>query len=325
MFYLFPYFEPSDHAHSSLIHTMRVFRRLTTTLPAFLPAMLNSFIQQLHAKILKLAAIPSKFLRSSILDDSMFPAVGFLTPEKVHDLENVLRVPISTISYFEQALTHRSYLQILHNPNVYSNERLEFFGDAILSSVIAEYLFYLRSDVQEGELTKMRSWLVNKKSLAYCARKLRLHEFIMVSLSARHSLQQGNDSILADALEAIIAAIYLDSGAEAAKEFIINSVLLHVMNEGSLMRDTNFKSILLEYAQGLGKGVPRYNVIEASGPDHNKNFVIEVLIDGAIVGKGNGRNKKDAEQRAAQDAVEKIQSDNAPQFRLNDVTPTKDL
>jgi ribonuclease-3 len=90
------------------------------------------------------------------------------------------------------------------------------------------------------------------------------------------------------------------------------------------MRDTNFKSILLEYAQGLGKGVPKYHVLEASGPDHNKNFVIEVLIDGEIVGKGNGRNKKDAEQRAAQDAVEKIQSDNAPQYQLNDVTPTKD-
>lgn len=270
--------------------------------------MLNSFIQQLHTKILKLAAIPSKFLRSSILDDSMFPSVGFLTPEKVHDLENVLRVPIITVSYFEQALTHRSYLQILQNLQVYSNERLEFFGDAILSSVIAEYLFYLRSDVQEGELTKMRSWLVNKKSLAYCARKLRLHEFIMVSLSARHSLQQGNDSILADALEAIIAAIYLDSGAEVAKEFIINSVLLHVMNEGSLMRDTNFKSILLEHSQGVGTGIPKYAVIEASGPDHDKNFVVDVLIDGNVVGRGNGRNKKDAEQRAAQNAIEQIQA-----------------
>lgn len=296
---------------------MRALRQLTM----LLPAMLNSFIQQLHAKILRLAAIPSKFLRSSILDDSMFPSVGFLTSEKVHDLENVLRVPISTVPYFEQALTHRSYLQILQNPHIYSNERLEFFGDAILSSVIAEYLFYLRSDVQEGELTKMRSWLVNKKSLAYCARKLRLHEFIMVSLSARHSLQQGNDSILADALEAIIAAIYLDSGAEAAKEFIINSVLLHVMNEGSLMRDTNFKSILLEHSQGAGTGVPKYHIIEATGPDHNKNFVIEVWIGETMMGRGNGRNKKDAEQRAAQDAVEKINAEAAPQHVLKDVTP----
>ncbi|MCS6808861.1 MAG: ribonuclease III [Bacteroidota bacterium] len=271
---------------------------------------LNSFIQQLHSKIVKLAALPSKFLRSSILDDSMFPPVGFLTPEKVRSLERALNVPIVSVPYFEQALTHRSYLQVLQNPHIFSNERLEFFGDAILSAVIAEYLFYLRSDVQEGELTKMRSWLVNKKSLAYCARKLCLDEFIMVSLSARNSLQQGNDSILADALEAIIAAIYLDSGAETAKEFIIRSVLLHVMNEASLMRDTNFKSILLEHAQAIGAGTPQYVVVSADGPDHRKNFAIEVLINGVVVGRGSGRSKKDAEQDAAKDAVEKIASGN---------------
>jgi ribonuclease-3 len=267
---------------------------------------LNSFIQQLHSKILKLAALPSKFLRTSVLDDSMFPNVGFLTQEKVRELEKVLNVPIMTVPYFEQALTHRSYLQILQNPNIFSNERLEFFGDAILSSVIAEYLFYLRSDVQEGELTKMRSWLVNKKSLAYCARKLRLHEFIMVSYSARNSLAQGNDSILADALEAIIAAIYLDSGMDAAKEFIIRSVLLHVMNEGSLMRDTNFKSILLEHSQSVGAGVPKYVVVSAEGPDHRKDFAMEVVVGGIVIGRGKGRNKKEAEQSAAQDAVERI-------------------
>lgn len=290
---------------------MLALRQFTSPLPRMnlnVNLSINSFIQQLHSKILKLAAMPGKFLRTSVLDDSMFPEVGFLSQEKVRELEKVLDVPIITVSYFEQALTHRSYLQILSNPKIFSNERLEFFGDAILSSVIAEYLFYLRSDVQEGELTKMRSWLVNKKSLAYCARKLRLHEFIMVSLSAKHSLQQGNDSILADALEAIIAAIYLDSGADAAKEFIIRSVLLHVMNEGSLMRDTNFKSILLEHSQAVGTGVPKYIVISAQGPDHHKDFVMEVVINGVVVGRGNGRNKKDAEQSAAQDAIEKIAS-----------------
>jgi ribonuclease III len=268
--------------------------------------LINNFIQQLHAKMLKLASLPSKFLRASLLDDAMFPTIGFLTSERVGELERVLQVPIASVPYFEQALTHRSYLQIMNNPSAFSNERLEFFGDAILSSVIAEYLFYLRSDVQEGELTKMRSWLVNKKSLAYCARKLRLHEFIRVSLSAKHSLEQGNDSILADALEAIIAAIYLDSGAETAKEFIINSVLLHVMNEGSLMRDTNYKSILLETSQSVGKGIPKYAVLNASGPDHDKTFTIEVSIDGTVAGVGQGRNKKDAEQHAAEVALETL-------------------
>lgn len=266
---------------------------------------LLEFIQQLHGKIVRLASLPSRFLRTR--EEAVFPTVGFLTPEKVTALEGILNVQIRDVPCFEQALIHRSYLQILGNPQVYSNERLEFFGDAILSAVIAEYLFYLRSDILEGELTKMRSWLVNKKSLAYCARKLRLHEFLMVSLSARQSLQQGNDSILADALEAIIAAIYLDSGPDAAKEFILNSVLLHVMNEGSLMRDSNYKSTLLEYTQARGMGVPTYRVINEQGPDHDKQFTVEVRIGDTLAGTGVGRNKKDAEQHAAQNAVTALQ------------------
>lgn len=268
--------------------------------------MLNNFIQQLHTKIVRLAALPNKLLRAND-NAAMFPPLGFLTPAKVRQLEELLGVDIVCVPCFEQAFIHRSYLQILNNPNVYSNERLEFFGDAILSSVIAEYLFYLRSDILEGELTKMRSWLVNKKSLAYCARKLRLHEFLMVSLSAKQSLEQGNDSILADALEAVIAAIYLDSGQDAAKQFILNSVLLHIMNEGSLMRDTNFKSILLEYAQAQAKGIPRYQVSQESGPDHDKNFTVEVYIGDDLIGTGSGRNKKEAEQNAASVAVERLQ------------------
>ncbi len=268
--------------------------------------MLN-FIQQLHTKILRLAALPSKLMRAN-KDEGMFPPVNFLTSEKVHQLEEILSVTVHSVPCFEQAFIHRSYLQILNNPHIFSNERLEFFGDAILSAVIAEYLFYLRADILEGELTKMRSWLVNKKSLAYCARKLRLHEFLMVSLSARQSLEQGNDSILADALEAVIAAIYLDSGSDAAKEFILNSVLLHVMNEGSLMRDTNFKSILLEHVQAQGMGIPRYVVVHESGPDHDKEFTVEVHLEGGeVVGIGMGRNKKEAEQKAASTAVEKMQ------------------
>jgi ribonuclease-3 len=263
------------------------------------------FIQQLYGKISKLAALPARFM--SDRGEKVFPPVGFLTPAKVTELEKILNVTIHSVPCFEQAFIHRSYLQILHNPKVYSNERLEFFGDAILSAVIAEYLFYLRSDISEGELTKMRSWLVNKKSLAYCARKLRLHEFLMVSLSAKQSLQQGNDSILADALEAVIAAIYLDSGADAAKEFILNAVLFHVMNEGSLMRDTNFKSILLEYSQAQATGIPSYKVVDESGPDHHKLYIVEVRIAGEVAGTGSGRNKKDAEQDAAQAALQQLQ------------------
>ncbi len=236
----------------------------------------------------------------------MFPGVGLLSIEQKQHLEGVLGVVIRNTSFFEQALTHRSFLQTLNNPNAFSNERLEFLGDAILSMIIAEYLFYLRSDVSEGELTKMRSWLVNKKSLAYSARRLNLHQFLKVSISARQSLEQGNDSMLADALEAIIAAVYLDSGWEAAKQFIVASVLSPVMKEESLMKDTNYKSILLEHSQALGTGIPRYIVVEETGPDHNRQFTIEVSIGSEVVGRGSGKNKKEAEQNAASAAVQSM-------------------
>lgn len=260
-------------------------------------------LQHLHEKILRLA---SRGGPQKAQAEGLFPVVGLLTSEQKKELEGVLNASIKNPAFFEQALTHRSYLQTLNNPDAYSNERLEFLGDAILSMVIAEYLFYLRSDVSEGELTKMRSWLVNKKSLAYSARKLSLDEFLKVSVSARQSLDQGNDSMLADALEAIIAAVYLDSGWEAARQFIVRSVLSPVMNEESLMKDTNYKSILLEHSQALGTGIPKYIVVEESGPDHNRQFTIEVSIGSEIVGKGVGRNKKEAEQNAASAAVQRF-------------------
>jgi ribonuclease III len=267
------------------------------------------FIQHLQSKIARLASLPVRGGRAR--EESVFPPVGFLTAEKTARLEAILNVEIHSVPCFEQALIHRSYLQKLRNTQIYSNERLEFFGDAILSAVIAEYLFDMRSDILEGELTKMRSWLVNKKSLAYCARKLKLHEFLMVSLSARQSLAQGNDSILADALEAIIAAIYLDSGADEAKTFILNSVLLHVMNEDSLMRDTNYKSILLEQSQSRGTGIPIYHVVDETGPDHKRIYTVEVHLMGVPAGVGTGRNKKDAEQDAANVALTAIREQDA--------------
>lgn len=259
-----------------------------------------AILQHLHDKILKLA---SRGTHQKTPDEALFPAIGLLGNEQKQQLEEALGVSINDSTYFEQALTHRSYLQMLNNPNAFSNERMEFLGDAILSMIIAEYLFYLRSDVSEGELTKMRSWLVNKKSLAYSARRLSLHTFLKVSVSARQSLEQGNDSMLADALEALIAAVYLDSGWDAAKQFIVQSVLSPVMNEESLMKDTNYKSILLEHSQALGTGIPKYVVVEESGPDHNREFTIVVSIGNDIVGRGTGRNKKEAEQNAASAAA----------------------
>ncbi|MBI5324651.1 MAG: ribonuclease III, partial [Ignavibacteriae bacterium] len=148
----------------------------------------------------------------------------------------------------------------------------------------------------------MRSWIVNKNTLSMCSRKIHLDDFLMMSHSAAKSLEQGSDSILADALEAVIAAIYLDSGIDSAKKFILNTLLPVTMNK-MVMVDTNYKSILLEKAQGEGKPIPRYEVINEKGPDHDKEFTIAVYIGEELLGTGKGKNKKQAEQMAAYEAL----------------------
>ncbi len=214
-----------------------------------------------------------------------------------------MNVQIKSNEIFEQALLHRSYLQVLNNEKVLSNERLEFLGDAVLGMVVADYLFSLHTHVPEGELTKMRSWLVNESSLTLCARKMGLEKFIMMSYSAEKSVENGCNSILADTVEALIGAIYLDSGLDAVKNFIVNSLLPIEMNN-SVMQDTNYKSILLESVQAEGKDSPRYLVIDEKGPDHDKIFTIGVYVDEQLIATGTGRNKKQAEQSAAQKAIE---------------------
>ncbi|GIV56250.1 MAG: ribonuclease 3 [Candidatus Kapaibacterium sp.] len=231
--------------------------------------------------------------------------------ERRHALEAVLGVDIRSPALYEEALTHRSYLQVKNDPTVQSNERLEFLGDAILGMVIAEYLFHHHEDVAEGELTKMRSWLVNKRSLALCARKLDLDKFLLMSYSAANALAKGNDSVLADAVEALIAAVYLDHGFDKARSFI-EERLLPLMLEERVMHDTNFKSLLLEYVQARGYSAPRYRVVEESGPDHEKQFTVAVYVGSASVGIGSGRSKKEAEQNAARQALEYLQSRQTP-------------
>jgi len=227
--------------------------------------------------------------------------------ERRQAIEAMLGVEIHSPALYEEALTHRSYLQVKNDPTVQSNERLEFLGDAILGMVIAEYLFHHHEDVAEGELTKMRSWLVNKRSLALVARKIQLDKYMLMSYSAANALAKGNDSVLADAVEALIAAVYLDHGFDKARSFI-EERLLPLMLEERVMHDTNFKSLLLEHVQARGFSAPRYRVIEETGPDHEKQFTVAVYVGSSSVGIGTGRNKKEAEQNAARQALQYFQS-----------------
>ncbi len=258
--------------------------------------------QQIYNGLLRFT--PLKHIKFKSNRKGNFPSVGFLNDERKQDLEETLGLTIINKEYFEQALTHRSYIQCLPNgQEFFSNERLEFLGDSVLGMVVADYLFSMHTNLLEGKLTKMRSWLVNKRSLALCARKLHLDEFLMLSFSAEKSMKQGSESILEDTLEAIIAAIYLDSGLDNARNFIVNS-MLPIMMSNSMMVDKNYKSNLLERVQAEGNPFPEYSVLEEHGPDHDKEFTVGVYLNDKMIGKGWGKSKKQAEQDAAKNALQ---------------------
>ncbi|MDA3843489.1 MAG: ribonuclease III [Candidatus Kapabacteria bacterium] len=267
-------------------------------------------IQQIYNGLLRFKPI-KKHLKYIADQRGIFPSVGFLTDDIKSDLEKVLGVKIHHREYFEQALIHRSYLQVIPEKECLSNERLEFLGDSVLGMLVAEYLFSLHTHVLEGELTKMRSWLVNTKSLAICSEKLNLQKFIMMSFSARKSLERGSDHILADLLEAIIAAIYIDSGLDAARTFVINSLFPILMNK-STMTDKNYKSILLEKVQALGIDSPKYQVLSEAGPDHEKDFKVGVYVNDILQAEGKGKSKKLAEQEAAENALNNFEFSGLP-------------
>ncbi|HAC16881.1 MAG TPA: ribonuclease III [Bacteroidetes bacterium] len=234
-----------------------------------------------------------------------FPVIGLLESSLKDELERKLDVKINNIGIYEQALTHRSYLQVLPHGMYNSNERLEFLGDAVLSMVVTDYLFANHIHEAEGSLTKLRSMMVNRYALAYCAKELELEKFIRISHGAEKNLKSGSDSMMSDAVEAIIAAVYLDSGYNAATDFVVK-VLIPIVIKSSLLEDSNYKSQLLEIVQKDGKKAPVYEVIEETGPPHNREFHIGVMIDGEQKGTGKGKSKKEAEQKAALEALENL-------------------
>jgi ribonuclease-3 len=224
------------------------------------------------------------------------------------EFQKLLGYRIRDRRLFMRALIHRSSLQQRHHASV-SNERLEFLGDSILNLIVGEYLYVNFPRAEEGELTKMRSRLVNRKALAAYARAIRLADFVLTSPSASGTLGKGHDTITADSFEAVIAAIYLDGGFDSARGFVERRVL-SALNSGDVVNaDDNYKSMLLEYAQARGLGVPRYSILREDGPDHDRTFTVEVSIGGDAMGRGKGKNKKEAEQAAAEEALGQIHGD----------------
>jgi len=200
----------------------------------------------------------------------------------------------------EEAMTHTSYA---NENNVNSNEKLEFLGDSILEFVSSEYLYINYPELQEGELTKVRATVVCEDSLYQVAKKHGFSEYIKVGRSELKSKGNEKTAILADSVEALIAAIYFDGGLEAAKKFIIEN-LQQAMEEASKhVGVKDFKTVLQEKLQENGEIHIEYKIIGESGPDHDKTFISEVIADGKVLATGEGKSKKQAEMEAARKAL----------------------
>lgn len=206
-------------------------------------------------------------------------------------------------SLLECALTHRSYANEAGLSPLSHNERLEFLGDAVLEIIVSEHLYRTNDTMPEGELTKLRAALVCEPTLADCANKIDLGYYIRLSRGEDASGGRNRKSILSDAFEAVIGAIYLDSGMEAASEFV-HLKLLDAVDMNRLFFDS--KSRLQEKVQGEHLGQITYHVTGESGPDHAKVFSVEVRLNDQVIGRGTGPSKKAAEQEAAYRGLEKI-------------------
>ena len=199
--------------------------------------------------------------------------------------------------YILEALTHSSYSN--ENKNYPFNERLEFLGDSVLSIVISDYLFKKETKLPEGELTKIRANIVCEESLSEVSKNIHLGKYMLLGKGEEATGGRERISILADALEAVIAAIYLDGGIKCAREFILTNMekIINDSIKGKIFRD--YKTCLQEVLQSNGENNIWYKLIEEKGPDHNKRFVMEVGINDTVLGVGEGKSKKDAEQVAA--------------------------
>lgn len=223
-------------------------------------------------------------------------------PYKMDLLEKRIQYSFNNKALLKQAITHSSYANEKILSRISDYERIEFLGDAVLELVSSEFIFQENPAMTEGNMTKFRASLVCEPALAYCAKDLELGNFIFLGKGEDATGGRNRDSIIADVMEAIIGAIYLDGGIEKAREFILTFILSDLENK-KLFYDS--KTILQEMVQKVGKGVLSYELISEQGPDHNKEFEVVVKIDNVVIGTGKGKTKKAAEQKAAFEAIMK--------------------
>lgn len=206
------------------------------------------------------------------------------------------------------AFTHPSSVGEGLERTLKSNQRLEFLGDAIVGAVVAEHWYRTQPNLPEGELTQRKAAVVQKKTLAAVAAKLKLEKLVQVGRGADAMGGRGRDAILADAFEALVGALFLAHGWEAARDFILRALEEPLKVVADTPQTANVKNLLQEYTQSIGLGTPTYHSRQCGGPAHALQFIAEVLLQGKVHGSGEGNSKKEAECRAAQATLEQLQS-----------------
>lgn len=233
--------------------------------------------------------------------------------DKVAKLQSIIGYKFNNPDFLVFSLTHDSYTyDTLHQKSDSKSEtnllyeRLEFLGDAVLGIIVAEYLFQKHKKEDEGFLSKLKSNIVSEKYLAMKGNYMQIGSFIIMSEKEERNGGRERKSIIADTMEAVIAAIYLDGGLEKAREFITTYIINDYENQIQLNELINYKSILQEYCQPLYQNTPEYKLITEKGPDHSKTFEMEVYINDTLCGLGVGTTKKEAQQQAAHNACIKL-------------------
>jgi ribonuclease-3 len=224
-----------------------------------------------------------------------------MTPERkklLKDFEKSSGVRFKNESLLNLAFSHRSYANenADHRDN---NERLEFLGDSVLGLVVASYLYHILSDRPEGDLAKIKSFVVSEDILSGLAKNLEIDRLLLIGKGEEHSGGRTKKALLADALEAVFGAYYLDAGFPEAQRFILQLLVPEINNVLEDRHKKDYKTLLQEHVQKVHKSYPKYVLTDKTGPDHDKTFFMEVQVNGKSLGTGSGKNKKEAEQEAA--------------------------
>ena len=223
------------------------------------------------------------------------------------EMEDRLGHRFNETVWLDQALTHKSYIHQTNTSQSVSNEVLEFLGDAVLNLAVGHLLIRKFPEAQEGNLSRKRSHLVKQSTLASLSKELQLEGYLLLGKGELQNGGMNKSSILANAYEALIGAIYMDSGFPQALEIVSHHFESYLQPETNFPPFDDYKSLLQEYSQGILGMSPQYRVVKESGPDHDKRFEASVVIGGEVKGIGHGKSKKEAEQEAAKAALEGLQ------------------